>query len=108
MQRYEINYWSEALYSAMEDAGIKDFAPTKEQMEKIVKSLQISRDCESMAFGHDCIPNPLSTEIRELKGVLEKERRIKDNEIVDLHKLNKDLHYKIWVLQCDLERAKNK
>ncbi len=59
------NYWLESLQSSADEHGVK---MTKEQEIAIAKDLETSHDCYGMAFGHDCIPNPMSAELKEEKA----------------------------------------
>ena len=68
-----MNYWKEAIEAALDDAGLK---ATTEQVETMTKAITISHDQYGMAFGHDCIPNPLQTEIKRLTKELETEQRM--------------------------------
>ena len=71
MKDYYLEYWIEAVECACYEAGV---SLTKEQATQIAGSMQMSHENQGMAFGHDCIPNPLSTE-------LDNERRKKKDEL---------------------------
>ena len=62
------DYWREALECALDGANIDMSKITPEQLDLATHSLMISRDQESMAFGYDHIPNPMGTEVSELKA----------------------------------------
>jgi hypothetical protein len=71
-----MDYWEEAFCFACEEAGIP--LPSKEQRKLAADSLEHSHDMYGMAMGHDCIPNPLNTEVKELQEKIksmEKEHR---------------------------------
>ena len=66
-----MNYWKEAVECALEDAGLP---ATAEQIDTISKAIQISHDQYGMAYGYDCIPNPIELENKRLKKELEREK----------------------------------
>ena len=61
-----MDYWRECISEAFEDAGI---AASEAQIETVVSWVEGDHENYGMAHGHDCIPNPLSTEIDNLKKV---------------------------------------
>ena len=78
-----MNYWQECIEIAFEEAEIK---ASREQIEHVAASVQISHECEGMASGRDAIPPLRSFEIDNLKKRivdLEKER---DEAILDFKK----------------------
>lgn len=66
-----MDYWKECIEIAFEDAGI---TATKEQIELVAGAVEGGHENYGMAFGHDCIPNPLLHENKQLEKQLEKER----------------------------------
>lgn len=68
------NYWIEAVECALDDVGI---TATDEQIISIAASMETNHECYGMAFGHDCIPNPVVLEKEKLEKDLkyEKEKR---------------------------------
>jgi len=66
-----IEYWTECISEAFEEAGI---SATGVQIQLVAKSVEISHDCFGMAFGHDCIANPLAGENDRLKKELKREQ----------------------------------
>jgi len=78
------NYWLESIQSSADEHGV---AMTQEQAEAMAADMETSHECYGMAFGHECIPNPLAAEVtaerrRREKDVAELERReqaLKDN-----------------------------
>lgn len=55
-----MDYWKECIEEALDDAGI---TATKEQIETIVGWVEGAHDNYGMAHGHDCIPNPMISEV---------------------------------------------
>lgn len=68
-----MNYWRECIDSAFDDAGI--FA-TDEQKELVAGAVEGGHENYGMAFGYDCIPNPLRTENDRLARKLKWEREL--------------------------------
>jgi hypothetical protein len=68
-----MDYWKECVTEAMEDAGIK---ATNEQIETVCSWVEGAHDNYGMAHGHDCIPNPMESEVDKLKQEI---RRLKDD-----------------------------
>lgn len=66
-----MRYWKECIESALDEAGM---VATPTQVESITKCVEISHDQYGMAFGYDCIPNPIMLENERLKKELEIER----------------------------------
>lgn len=66
-----MDYWEECIRESFEDAGIK---ATEEQIYTVVSWVDGAHENYGMAFGHDCIPNPLNSEVESLK------RRIRELE----------------------------
>ena len=68
----KLDYWIEAVEAALEDIGkLNNY--TNEELKTVAESLIISSEQESMAFGYDCIPNPLESTIRDMKSKHESE-----------------------------------
>ena len=65
------DYWYECISNSLEELGIKT---TDENIKAIANDVRISHENYSTFMGHDCIPNPANTEIRELKKKLEIEK----------------------------------
>jgi len=63
------NYWSEALHAAFDEVGGLPNEMGTSDHETMVKVLLGARDQESMAFGYDCIPNPLEATVKEVRGL---------------------------------------
>lgn len=59
-----MNYWEECISEAFEDAGI---TATAEQKEAVSIWVEGAHDNYGMAHGHDCIPNPMHSEVDDLK-----------------------------------------
>jgi len=66
-----MDYWQECIGEAFDDAGIM---ATKEQIENVAGWVESGHENYGMAFGHDCIPNPVDLENKELKKELKKEK----------------------------------
>ena len=65
-----MDYWQECIEEAFEDAGI---TATREQVATVVETVEGAHDNYSMAHGHECIPNPLLEENKQLSRELRKE-----------------------------------
>lgn len=66
-----MDYWEECISIAADECGL---TLTKDQLECLASYVVGGHENYGMAFGHDCIPNPLNTEVESLK------RRIKELE----------------------------
>lgn len=66
MDAYQ-NYWKEALACALDELGLYH-ALTPEQYDAAAKSLMFAAEQQSMAFGHDCIPDPRDEVEAKLKA----------------------------------------
>lgn len=69
-----MKYWLEAVSCALDEVGLK---ATKEQIEIIAGSIEVSHENYGMAHGYDCIPNPLKQELKKYKNLYIKERNKK-------------------------------
>lgn len=69
MQNHKLDYWKEAVSSSFEE---NDLPLTDAIIENVAKDMINSAECQSMAFGYDCIPNPAkaekSAEIKRLEA----------------------------------------
>lgn len=81
MSNAYVDYWDDALGCALEAVG-KFEALTRDERRQVAESLATSAENQSMAFGHDCIPNPKDSEIASLKT--QHEREIAEWEAADL------------------------
>lgn len=81
MSNYKLDYWKEAVSSSLEENSLLHLV-SDEALDAIAKDMINSAECQSMAFGYDCIPSPAKAE----RSVKEKslEGRIKEleNEIL--------------------------
>jgi hypothetical protein len=63
-----MNYWKECITIALDDLGL---VLTDEQIDYLADSVEGGHENYGMAFGYDCIPNPVESrtqmELRELK-----------------------------------------
>jgi DnaJ-class molecular chaperone len=66
-----MNYWKECIEEAFDDAGI---SATEEQINTVADWVKGAHDNYGMAFGHDCISNPLENENKRLTQELKKEK----------------------------------
>ena len=66
-----MNYWHECISEAFDDAGI---VATSEQIKTVVEFVEGAHENYGMAFGHDCIPNPLEQDNKQLKQALVDEK----------------------------------
>jgi len=66
-----MDYWSECVAEALEDA---DIAANKEQIATITSWVEGAHENYGLATGSECIPNPLSQENETLKRELRIER----------------------------------
>jgi hypothetical protein len=69
-----MNYWEEAFCAALEDIGLE--LPANELIVKAGKILEGAHESYGMAYGYDCIPNPLVIENEKLRNELIKEREM--------------------------------
>ena len=67
-----LNYWIEAVESALEEVG-KLTLFSKDDIKILAETLQISSEQQSMMFGYENIPNPLESEIQKIKSEFEVE-----------------------------------
>lgn len=67
-----MDYWDECIRTAFEESGI---TATEEQIEGIVETVKGGFENYGLAHGYECISNPLSEELNNLKKQLEKEKR---------------------------------
>jgi len=70
-----MDYWLECIKEAFEDAGI---IATEEQIRNVTGWVEGAYENYGMASGHDCIPNPMISEIEKLK--MKHKEEIKDFE----------------------------
>jgi hypothetical protein len=66
-----MNYWKECVAEALDDAGI---IATDEQINTVSEWVKGAHENYGMAFGHDCIPNHLEIENKNLLKELKKEK----------------------------------
>lgn len=65
-----MDYWTETIKEAFEDAGI---SATKEQLETVAGWAEGAHENYGMAHGYDAIPNPANSEIDRIKKIHEAE-----------------------------------
>lgn len=66
-----MDYWEECVIEALDEAGL---SATDLQISGIVEFVKGAHETYGMAFGHDCIPDPLLIENEQLKIAIKKER----------------------------------
>lgn len=90
-QDYILKYWIEAVETALEEIDkLHNF--TNAEIKDLAENLQISAEQESMAFGRECIPNPLQTEIQNLKAQHKKEIEVHEHREYIYRKNVSDRH----------------
>ena len=62
-----INYWTECIQSACEEAGLH---ASDEQIASISEAVMVSHENYGLFTGQQCIPNPLATENAKLTAAL--------------------------------------
>jgi len=94
MKEHILNYWIEAVDSALEDIGKQNILSNND-IKRLAESLIISSEQQSMAFGYEHIPNPLQSEIEKIKLEYEtKIKRLEQNDFIyrknvaDRHKVD--------------------
>lgn len=75
MRDTELEYWKEALLSSADE---NEVTITDEQAVAMAKSMILAQEFYGQASGHECIPNPLQTELSNEKRA--HAQRIKDME----------------------------
>jgi hypothetical protein len=69
MKDFKLDYWKEAVSSAFDEHSLKY---PDDIIESIAKDMINSAECQSQAFGHDCIPSPAKSEksaqVKNLEG----------------------------------------
>lgn len=80
MTDWHFKYWKEATSCALEEIGLE---LNNESLEIVANNLMLSAELEDESTGQLCIPNPLLTEIENLKKKHKKEiERIEEVEEV--------------------------
>lgn len=67
-------YWREAIECALDEVGKQDLL-TSEEYDKVAITLMRSHEMHGMAFGHDCIPNPMEVTVKTLELKLKQSKR---------------------------------
>ena len=94
-----MNYWEECITEALEEAGV---TATKKQIDFIVGWVEGAHENYGMAYGHECIPNPLAADIDKLKSQL---RKTEDAHEKQIHGIRKGvaLRRRVDVTQVHIE-----
>lgn len=66
-----MNYWEECIGLALDEVGI---LATEEQIKTIAGFVETGHEDYGQAHGYECIPNPLSQEIKRLETDLKTEK----------------------------------
>lgn len=82
-----MNYWEECISEAFEEIEIK---ATKEQIAGVVEWVEGAHENYSMAHGHDCIPNPLLSEVDKLKRQIKEIKENQDRQLFGIKCKNTD------------------
>ena len=61
-----MNYWLECVESSLDEMGVLDKL-TEEQRKQLAEDVETSHSMYGEAHGHHFIPNPLQTEMNNLK-----------------------------------------
>ena len=80
-----IDYWREAIGSALEEIGDPPFPATSEQLDQMAEVLAQWADGKAQAFGEHCIPNPVDG---QHKREIERLTRDRDFELQRLANQN--------------------
>lgn len=65
-----MEYWKECIAEAFCEAGIE---ATEEQLDLVTEWVEGAHENYGMATGQECIPNPMESEVNELKRKLQKQ-----------------------------------
>jgi len=65
-----MDYWAECISEALDDISLK---ASKEHIKNIARWVEGVHDNYGQMHGHDCIPNPLTLEIKDLQKKLKEE-----------------------------------
>ncbi len=68
------DYWKEALECSLHEAGASGVL-SDDVVDLVAQGLVGSAENQSMAFGHDCAPNPVNAEIANLKRLREADQK---------------------------------
>lgn len=78
-----MNYWEECIESACDEAGV---TVTAEQIKSIAESVAISHENYGMAFGYDCIPNPLLADVQRLEHEIKRREEKHEAQLYGIKK----------------------
>jgi len=73
-----MDYWNECISEAFDEAGID---ATKEQIDGVAEFVEGAHENYGMAFGHDCIPNPMKSEVETLNDQMQALKQEHRNEV---------------------------
>ena len=78
-----MDYWNECIEEAFEDAGI---TATKDQVDTVASWVEGAHDNYGMAYGHDCIPNPMLSEVEKIKREMVKQQESHERQLNGIRK----------------------
>ena len=78
-----MDYWEECIESAFNEAGI---TATQEQIKSVAADVAVSHENYGMAFGYDCIPNPLLSEMQKLKQEIKQNKEKQEAQLYGIKK----------------------
>lgn len=104
-----LNYWIEAVESALEEIDKLSYFSNKE-IKTLAETLCISSEQQSLAFGYEHIPNPLEAEIIKIKSeynhkieILERNDLIYRKNVANRHGINaENVYIKDEIVMYDL------
>ncbi len=73
-----MEYWKECIEEAFSE---NDIVVTDKQIQSVVEFVEGASENMSMATGSDCIPNPMNTEVDELKAKIKKLKAAHERQI---------------------------
>lgn len=101
MSDYKMDYWKEAVSDSLEEQGLLHELP-EGAIAQIAKDMINAVECQAMAFGWDCIPNPAikeksdevkryETKIKELeRQIVSYRQSVATRRGVELHQVFMD------------------
>lgn len=78
-----MDYWTECISQALEDAKL---TATQEQINTVVSWVEGAHENYSLAAGHDCIPNPMLSEVEALQMHIKKLELAHEKQIWGIRK----------------------
>ena len=78
-----MDYWEECIEAACDEAGV---IVTKEQIKSIATDVEVAHEQYGMAFGHDCIPNPLLADVQRLEHEIKRREEKHEAQLYGIKK----------------------